>query len=119
MRDERLRAALDGIAAGLAAPLAAGDVGRDRRVVEFREPDLGDVERLQLTVGRSDTADSTRCVRPDSRRSMASAARASAGFPNTSSPSTTSVSAPITSTPGLPATCSRPAPAFSRATRRT
>ena len=65
------------------------------------------------------TADTTAFVRPDSRRSIAMASAASRGLPNTSSSRITSVSAPSTSAPGTDTTSSRPAPAFSRATRRT
>ena len=67
----------------------------------------------------SDTAEITWCVRPDSARSMAAASSASRGLPNTSSSSTTSVSVPSTTADGFAITLSRPAPAFSRATRRT
>jgi hypothetical protein len=65
------------------------------------------------------TAEITSWRRPDRRRSIAAASAASRGLPNTSSSSTTSVSAPSTSAPGTVITSSRPAPAFSRATRRT
>ncbi len=81
------------------------------------------VDRLVACSSRpaltSHTVDTTRCARPDRRRSIAAASAASAGLPNTSSSSTTSVSAPSTSASGTAPSCSRPAPAFSRATRLT
>ena len=67
----------------------------------------------------SETAVTAWWVRPDRRRSMSAASSPSPGLPNTSSSRITSVSAPRTMACGTVMTVSNPAPAFSRATRRT
>lgn len=117
---EHLGATLDRVAPGLAERLAGGDIGRDGASSSVSKLTCDtDTACSSRSADTSDTAEITSWLRPDRRRSIAAAASASAGLPNTSSSSTTSVSDPSTSADGVPGSCRRPATAFSRATRHT
>ena len=120
-----------GIAALLAYTGSAAD-GADISLDRTREGyveiiEMGDLRRTSDTetacssrpADTIESAEMTACVRPDNVRNITAASMASTGLPKIRPSSTTSVSAPRTTASGCPITRSRPAPAFSRATRRT
>ena len=104
LADERRRDALDRVRAGLAAPLAARDVVRDRQLVDRAITSTSVVTTPSRRPASPTIANAviTWCVAPDSRRSIAAASRASSALPRIAPSIVTVVSAASTHRPGAP-----------------